>query len=360
MMSYVEAIKQLKSGDRIDAVELADLVSAVLAATGLPALSAEVAAGILVDTQIYGIDSHGIAHLPTYVRRLVEGAIALNPDIKIKCNGATAVMDGDNGLGVVVARQAIEQACDLALQFGIGSCAVRNGNHFGAALPLVAYAAKAGFVSLCFSNAAPTMAPWDGRDAILGTNPLAAAFPRTGGLPIVIDMATSAVARGRIRKAARAGESIPLDWALDEAGKPTSDANAALKGTVQPLAGAKGYALTLAVELLSTVLSGGRAGFEVLNPHDKTVAPAGVSHLFVVFDPRKFSGLDVAEIAADKVAKKIEGSAPREKNAPRLPGARANATALQHWQGGISLTPDLIASLQESASLSSQKRMRPA
>jgi len=358
-MSYVEDIANLKSGDRIDPVELADIVSAVLAATGIPATQAEVAAGILVDTQVHGIDSHGIAHLPTYVRQLVDGAINAHPNIKTTVNGAVAVIDGGNGLGVLVARQAIEQACDLALQFGVGSCAVRNGNHFGAALPLVAYAAKAGFVGLCFSNAAPTMAPWGGRDAILGTNPLAAGFPRAGERPIIIDMATSAVARGRIRKAAREGKAIPLDWALDEAGNPTSDADAALKGTVQPLAGAKGYALTLAVELLATVLSGGRAGFEVLNPHDRTVTPAGVSHLFVAFDPRKFSGLDFAEAAADRVAKKIEGSTPRDKEAPRLPGSRANASAHERWQEGIPLTVALVASLQEAAMLSSQKK-RPA
>ena len=355
-MAYTEEIARLKSGDRIDPVELADLVSAVLRATGIPAAEAEVSAGILVDTQIHGIDSHGIAHLPVYVRRLMDGAIATNPEIKVTQNGAVAVMDGGNGLGVLIARQAIEQACDLALQYGIGSCAVRNGNHFGAALPLVGYAAKAGFVSLCFSNAAPTMAPWNGRDAILGTNPLAAAFPRENDEPIIIDMATSAVARGRIRKAARAGESIPLDWALDESGNPTSDANAALKGTVQPLAGAKGYALTLAVELLATMLSGGRSGFDVLNPHDKTVAPAGVSHLFIAFDPKKFAGQSAAEEVVERLAAKIGGSAPREKNAPRLPGSRANAAATERWKDGIPLTVDILAALQEAAVLSSQKK----
>lgn len=359
-MAYLEDIASLKVGDRIDAIELVNIVAGVLEATGIPAAPAEVAASILVDTQIHGIDSHGIAHLPTYVRRLMDGAIATNPDIKVTQNGAVAVMDGGNGLGVLVARQAIEQACDLALQFGIGSCAVRNGNHFGAALPLVAYAAKAGFVALCFSNAAPTMAPWNGHEAILGTNPLAAAFPRADGLPIVIDMATSAVARGRIRKAARAGETIPLDWALDEAGNPTSDASAALKGTVQPLAGAKGYALTLMVELLSTMLAGGRSGFDVLNPHDKTAAPAGVSHLFIAFDPKKFSGLDVAEITADRISKKIEGSTSRDKHTPRLPGSRANAAAEERWRDGVPLTADLIASLQEAAALSSSQDARSA
>lgn len=358
-MAYAEDIAGLHAGERINAIKLANMVAGVFEAAGIPASSAEVAAGILVDTQLHGIDSHGIAHLPTYIRRLVEGAIEARPDIQTTRNGAVAVMDGGNGLGVLVARQAIEQACALAQQFGIGCCSVRNGNHFGAALPLVNYAAKAGFVSLCFSNAAPTMAPWNGRDAMLGTNPLAAAFPRAGGSPIVIDMATSAVARGRIRKAARAGEAIPLDWALDESGNPTTDANAALKGTVQPLAGAKGYALTLMVELLSTVLSGGRPGFEVMNPHDKTVAPAGVSHLFIALDPQKFNGTAVAEAIVDRTAKTIERSTPRDKEAPRVPGSRANAAAEEHWQKGIPLTADLIASLREAAGLAALRNARP-
>ncbi|HRF07074.1 MAG TPA: Ldh family oxidoreductase [Xanthobacteraceae bacterium] len=358
-MAHAEDIAGLQAGARINAIELANMVAGVLETAGIPSSSAEVAAGILVDTQLHGIDSHGIAHLPTYVRRLVEGAIETNPDIKVTRSGAVAVMDGGNGLGVVVARQAIEQACNLAQQFGIGCCSVRNGNHFGAALPLVNYAAKAGFVSLCFSNAAPTMAPWNGRDAILGTNPVAAAFPRAGASPIVIDMATSAVARGRIRKAARAREAIPLDWALDESGNPTSDANAALKGTVQPLAGAKGYALTLMVELLSTMLSGGRPGFEVMNPHDKTVAPAGVSHLFVAFDPQKFASIAVAEAIADRTATTIERSTPRDRDTPRLPGSRASAAAEERWQKGIPLTVDLIASLREAAALATLRNARP-
>lgn len=358
-MANLDRIASLKAGDRISPADLTDLVSRILVDAGLGVFESESAAKLLVDTQLHGIDSHGIAHLPTYVRRLMEGSIAAAPDIKVTINGAAAVMDGDNGLGVLVARQAVDEACELARNYGVGSCAVRNSNHFGAALPLASDAAKDGFVLLCFSNAAPTMAPWNGKDAILGTNPLAAAFPRAEGAPIVIDMATSAVARGRIRKAERAGEPIPADWALDEHGQPTADAAAALKGTVQPLAGAKGYALTLAVELLSTALSGGRAGFEVLNPHDKTIAPAGVSHLFVAFYPPKFSGQVAANAASDRLTSKIEASAPRNNSSrPRMPGSRANAAASERWQQGIPLTNDLIASLRDSALLSSPQTTR--
>jgi LDH2 family malate/lactate/ureidoglycolate dehydrogenase len=114
------------------------------------------------------------------------------------------------------------------------------------------------------------------------------------------------------------------------------------------------------VELLSTTLSGGRSGFEVSNPHDKAVMPAGVSHLFVAFYPKKFSGLDVAQTTADRISKKIENSKPREKSAPRLPGSRANAAAHERWQQGIPLTVDLIASLQEAAALSSPQKSRSA
>lgn len=357
-MPQLDTIARLKAGDRIASTDLTDLVSGILAEAGLGLIEAASAAKLLVDTQLHGIDSHGIAHLPTYVRRLMEGAITSAPDIRITRDGAAAVMDGGNGLGVLIARQAVDLACELAQTYGVGSCAVRNSNHFGAALPFVADAAKNGYVLLCFSNAAPTMAPWGGREAVLGTNPLAIGFPRTDGSPVVVDMATSAVARGRIRKAARVGEKIPIDWALDENGQPTTDATAALNGTVQPLAGSKGYALTLAVELLSTALSGGRPGFDVLNPHDRAVAPAGVSHLFVAFYPPKFSGQVAANSAADRITSRIEASPPRDEVRPRMPGSRANAAAIERGRDGIPLTDDLIASLQESALLSSPQAAR--
>lgn len=337
------------------------MVAAILAATGMPDASAREAAEILVDTQRHGIDSHGVAHLPAYVRRLINGAIATQPTIRLVETGTSAaVIDGDNCLGVLSASRALDHACDLARKHGVGACAVRNSNHFGAALPFVARAARGGLIALAFSNAAPSMAPWGGRKAILGTNPLAAAFPRENAEPVVIDMATSVVSRGRIRKAARAGEAIPADWALDKSGSPTTDAAAALKGTVQPLAGAKGYALALAVELLCTGLSGGRAGAEVLNPHDEAIAPAGVSHLFVALDPHLFSGLAQACGSADQFASRIESDVSVTGEVPRLPGSRAHAAARDRSRNGIPLSAQLIKSLQEAAALLKPRAAPPS
>jgi LDH2 family malate/lactate/ureidoglycolate dehydrogenase len=262
---------------------------------------------------------------------------------------AGAVIDGGNALGVLVARAAIDEACRSAREFGVGVCAVRDSNHFGAAAPLVARAARDGLVALAFSNAAPTMAPWGGRDAILGTNPIAAAFPREGGEPIIVDMATSAVARGRIRQAAARHEAIPRDWALDAEGVPTTDPEAALAGTIQPLGGAKGYALALVVELLCTCLAGGRAGFEVRNPHDPGPEPAGTSHLFVAIDPRRFAGLDAVHHSAEALAARIAASRPAgDTSPPRLPGARGHDEAARRDRFGIPLSPTLIGQLRDA------------
>jgi LDH2 family malate/lactate/ureidoglycolate dehydrogenase len=344
-------VRSLRAGSRVTAAELAALAADILRAAGVPVRDAERAAGLLVECQRRGIDSHGIAHLPVYVRRIAAGAIApaAVPRV-IRSSAAASIIDGRNALGMLVALAALEEACARAKAAGVGACAVRDSNHFGAATPLVERGARDGFIVLALSNAAPTMAPWDGREPILGTNPLAAAFPRAGGDPIIIDMATSAASRGRIRDAEKRNEAIPDTWALDAAGRPTTDATAALAGTVQPLGGAKGYALTLLIELLCTALSGGRPGFEVLNPHDSKPEAAGTSHLFLAFDPEHFGGRDAATSLAATLGHRIETSAPVADKAPRLPGARGAAAAAERDREGIPVTGTLIAHLQGALS----------
>lgn len=350
MSELADRVLRLDPGGTIGVQALSALVCDILAAAGMPPADAAVSAGLLAETQLYGIESHGVAHLPVYVRRLVEGGVAAAPQLAFERRGSAAsVLDGGNGLGVLVAWRALEHACNLAREAGIGACAVRNSNHFGAAFPLVARAAQDGLVALAFSNAAPTMAPYGGREPVLGTNPLAAAFPCHDGPPIVIDMATSAASRGVIRRAARAGKPIPGDWALDEAGKPTTDAAAALKGTVQPLGGAKGYALTLMVELLCTTLAGGAGGFDVRNLNDDAVEPALVSHLFVALDPGKFAGADIGAAISTRLRDRIGNSARSGDEAPRMPGARAHASADRRRADGIPLSQELVASLRGAA-----------
>lgn len=345
-------IAEIAAGTTIGQAALADLAAGILKAAGLRPDDAAAAATLLVECHRRGIDSHGLAHLPVYVRRILSGAIdPLARPVISSGNGPSAMIDGRNALGILVGLAAMTEAGRRARLHGVGIAAVRDSNHFGAAAPLVDRTARDGLVALAFSNAAPTMAPWGGREALLGTNPIAAAFPRAGNTPIVIDMATSTVSRGRLRQAALKGETIPADWALDAEGRPTTDARAGLDGTVQPLGGAKGYALTLMVELLCTTLTGGRPGFLVRNPHDPSPEPAGTSHLFLAFDPAHFAGAGTAAAVAAKLGARIEGSTPAAGGTPRLPGARAAAEALRRDADGIPLTTMLIRQLTEAAQL---------
>ncbi|MBN8943610.1 MAG: Ldh family oxidoreductase [Rhizobiales bacterium] len=361
MQSLPEWVEMLEEGGRIGRSELVDRSADILAAAGVPVMAAARASELLVECQVRGIDSHGLAHLPAYLQRIRIGAIDPKAIPAIVDTGAaTAVVDGRNGLGVLVGLAAMDEACRRAKAIGMGACAVRDSNHFGAAAPLVDRAAREGLIALALSNAGPTMAPTGGREAILGTNPLAAGFPRAGRPPLVIDMATSAVARGRLRQAALKKQVIPAEWALDAAGQPTTDAEAALAGTVQPLGGAKGYALTLMVELLCTALSGGRPGYEVLTPHDPAAAGAGVSHLFIAFDPQRFAGLDEARSAVTRLGARIEASPPGAAGeAPRLPGARAETTAAARQRDGIPLTADLLAHLRKAVRLVAETPAHP-
>lgn len=353
MSDLAEKLAGLRTAAVVAAGPLQALAADILAATGMTVEDADLAAGILVEAQLHGIDSHGLAHLPVYVRRLLEHSILPNAIMQLSQTGpAASLLDANNGFGVLAAHKAMLEAIRLAQAQGIGACAVRNSSHFGAANYYVELAAKQGLIGIALSNAAPTMAPWGGREAILGTNPLAMAFPRgDGAAPIVIDMATSVVARGRIRKAAQAKAAIPADWALDQAGQPTTDADAALLGTIQPMGGAKGYALALAIELLCAGLSGGRPGFQVRNPHDPGPAPSGTSHNFLAIDPGCFAGRSAALLAIEAVAGRIESSLPAADTAPRLPGQRAAATYAQRRQHGIPVSPALLESITAAAGM---------
>lgn len=352
MQNLATRLDELTAAHLVPAATLQALATDILVATGLPAADAETAANILVQAQLRGIDSHGLAHLPVYVRRLLEKSIRPDAAMVLHQAGAAAsVLDAGNGFGVLAAHKAMLEAIRLASGQGIGCCTVRNSSHFGAANYFVELAAQQGLIGIVLSNAAPTMAPWGGREAILGTNPLAFAFPRPDQPPIVIDMATSIVARGRIRKAAQAKAAIPADWALDADGVPTTDAEAALLGTIQPMGGAKGYALALAIELLCAGLAGGRPGFQVRNPHDPGPEPSGTSHCFIAIEAAYFAGRDIAMQAAEAVAERIAQSQPAANAAPRLPGQRAAATYAQRSRHGIPVSPALLESFRAAAGM---------
>jgi LDH2 family malate/lactate/ureidoglycolate dehydrogenase len=352
------ANESLKVGERLEVSVLTETVCELLRSAGLAVESATRAAHLLVYAQRSGVDTHGVTHLPAYVRRLLDGSINSSPKFVFEnTDGAASVLDANDALGCLAADAAITEAMRRANQFGVGSVAVRNSSHFGPAGVYVEAAAKAGYVAIALSNASATMAPWGGRDSILGTNPLAAAFPRANAAPVVIDMATSTASRAHVRRALANNSTIPPDWALDQAGRPTTDPAEALRGSMQPMGGPKGSALALMVELLCASLAGATPGYSIRVPQDTSPESCKVSHFFIALDPNSFAGATHVELSVDNIAKTIEQSTPRESSEPvRLPGGASASSRKWNDEHGIEVTATLLQALRDTETLITQAR----
>jgi LDH2 family malate/lactate/ureidoglycolate dehydrogenase len=253
---------------------------------------ADLVAESLVRADMRGIDTHGVYFLTLLSRRIDAQMIHLPTRLKVvKDDGAIALIDGGDGLGQVAAHRAMELSIQKARRFGIGAALVRNTNHVGVLAFYAIHAAKEGMVGIAMGNAAPAMAPWGGTEPFFGTNPMAIAVPTGSDEPVVLDMASSVVARGKIRRAERLQEPIPLGWALDETGAPTTDPTAALKGTLLPIGGPKGYGLALMIDVVSGLLSGSQYGPTVKTFH-QPVGPTGVGMCAMAVDIARFMPLD--------------------------------------------------------------------
>ena len=249
---------------KFKAEDLKKFAEGVFSAVGLPPASAAIVSESLVASDLRGVESHGICRIPVYVERIRIGAVNSRPQIRIHRNfPSIATVDGDNAMGVVVGVRAMDEAIELAGKAGMGTVSIRGGNHLGALAFYTKRAARAGYIGLTCTNAPPTMAPWGGRSPFFGTNPFSVTVPVAGGDPVVLDMASSVVARGKIILAAQKGDAIPEGWAIDEQGRPTSDPERALAGTVLPFGGYKGYGITLMIEVMAGILSGARFAPEV-------------------------------------------------------------------------------------------------
>ena len=234
----------------------------LLMAHKLPEADARTVAHCLVRADLRGVDTHGIQYLPHYLGRVDKGLINPRPALQVEKKTAVAgALDGQDGFGFVVGMTAIEAAMAMAREFGIGIVAARRSTHFGMAASYVLRAVEAGFVAQVYSNASPAMPPWGGRAPMLGTSPFACGAPGGKLDPYVLDLSFAVAARGKIRKAARRGEAIPLGYALDGQGRPTTDATAALDGVVLPIGGYKGSGLAMLMDLMGGVIAGaGHAG----------------------------------------------------------------------------------------------------
>ena len=329
-------------------VRLRDFVVEVLGCLSVPLPDATTTADCLVSADLEGHASHGVIRLPFYANRLRQGLVTPQPVMRVIAErAAAATLDAGNGLGPVAGTRAMELAIAKARHTGVGVCAVRASNHLGALSYYVKQAATQGLIGLSVTNTPPAMAPPGGRQPFLGTNPIAAAIP-TSSHPIVIDLATSQVARGRILAAARAGEAIPQGWALDAVGRPTTATGPALAGSLVPLGGAKGFSLALLVEILSSLLSGAGIGPEVSGTFAPSDQPSNVGHCMIALDPAAFGGGFLSR--ADQLCLGIRSAPAVDAATPiRMPGDRALSERTDRELEGINLPEPVIADLRDLA-----------
>jgi LDH2 family malate/lactate/ureidoglycolate dehydrogenase len=239
------------------AQDLQEFTRSAFTKVGVKATDAEIVAHHLVQANLRGVESHGVARIPYYIKGIRLGEVNTDPKIRtVVDKKATALVDGDFALGQVVGKYATELAINKASEFGIGVVGVKRTSHVGMLAYYGMMIAERKMIGQVFTNSPPFMAAWGGKKPILGTNPICITFPYSGRGPIVLDMATSESAAFKIMSAVSRGESIPEGWAVNKHGYPTRDPSEALEGALLPFGGYKGYGLAVAVELLSSVLMG--------------------------------------------------------------------------------------------------------
>jgi LDH2 family malate/lactate/ureidoglycolate dehydrogenase len=326
---------------------------------GLSDTDARTVAWSLVAANLEGIDTHGVSRLALYAKRVRAGLAASCPELLWTHPApAIALLDAGNALGPVAAVAAMDEAVRLAQKQGVGVVAVAHTNHVAALSAYTERAAASGCLALMTCNTPPAIPPWGGRTAFFGTNPLAFSTPGPTATepPVVVDMATSIVARGNIIMAARQGQPIPAGWAIDAEGNPTTDAGAALAGAVLPMAGAKGYALALMIEILSAILPGTGWGPHVHSPYDDWTTPtdAGIWCLAInlgsLMTPEEYTARLGGLLGAIREAPTAQGQHIR------IPGERRAEMRARRSVEGI---PVDAATCAELAALSREVGIEP-
>jgi LDH2 family malate/lactate/ureidoglycolate dehydrogenase len=314
---------------------------------GIESKHAEILMLSLLDADEKGIYTHGFYRLPTYIKQIDRGNINHSPNIKnIKDSKNIKIIDADNGLGSVVSFTAISEAVTMSSERGVGVVGVRNSNHFGTASYFAEMAAKQNQIGIVMTNASPAIAPTGSNKPILGNNPWSISVPTNLGYPITLDIANSVAARGKIRLKALSGESIPLGWALNSKGEPTTDANEALEGIILPIGDYKGYGITLMIDILSGVLTGAAFGDQV--PGVEEDGKRNNGHLFISLDVESFMDINEFKSRIDQLTEIVK-TAPKINKETRilLPGEIEWNTKLNQRLNTVKL-PERIFNLMSS------------
>ena len=330
--------------------ELSGLVTAIFAACGMSADDARLLTDSLVMADARGCHSHGVLRVPEYVKKLREHGVDPRAEPRvIKDRAAALVVDGNNAMGQVACEFAIRQAITRARQTAVAIAAVRGSNHCGALAYFAMRPLDDDMIGIAATNALPTMAPWGGRERIVGINPLSVAIPAGQEHPLVFDAAFSASSHGKIRVYDQKGLAIPDGWAFDKDGLPTNDAAAAIEGLLQPIGGYKGVGLAIIMGVLSSVLSGAAYGTE-LGDMVAGPQPGKDGHFLTAIDVSSFEAIDRFKQRIDGVVRQIRESTPTAPDqAIHAPGGLEAETERRYLRQGIPLNQLTLSGLLESA-----------
>ncbi|EDL65584.1 Ldh family oxidoreductase [Bacillus sp. SG-1] len=313
----------------------------------LPKNESEIIAKSLVDADLLGVHSHGVSRLTDYLKRMEEGLIECKTEINlVNDSNTTALYDANNGWGQVVSNLAMEQAIEKALKHGTGFVGVKNSNHFGTASYYTRMAAEKGCIGIAMTNGSAIMVPFGSMEPSLGTNPLSISIPVGQGKdPVMLDMATSNVARGKIILANKNNESIPEGWAITKDGKQTTDAKEALEGFVLPM-GPKGSGLAIIIDILSGVLTGALFGADIPKMYGDP-DPQRLGHFFGAINVDNFVGKEEFYKNMEKKVKETVESKPSEGfDRVFMPGEIELDRKKQREQDGVPLSKDIFKELE--------------
>ena len=298
----------------VNGKKLNQIIIKILKKNGLSTNHAIICSKALINAELVGAHSHGLARLKMYCDRIQKKVINPKPKIKIKkISQSITQIDAYNSIGVVAADIGIKKAIKNAKKTGIGLVGIKNSGHYGLSGYYAEQAVKKNLIVFCFTNAPPAIAPHGAKKSLFGTNPICFGTPTSSKIPFILDTAVSVINRGKIRVAAKIGKKIPKGVALDKLGKDTTDAKKALEGVQLPIAGFRGSGLAWMVDILSGVMTGGNHGGKVKAPFDDFSGPQNIGHLFITMKPNLFVG---------NYSERIKENIKRIKRLPKIKGVK--------------------------------------
>jgi len=323
-----------------------------LTAVGMSERNARMAAELMSEADLNGSDGHGVFRLPQYVKRIRSGGINVDPNIRVATDkGAMALVNGDDAMGHLVMRYATDLAMEKAAKQGVGWVGVQHGNHAGPAALYAKMPMQRDMIGIYVAvGSANHLPPWGGTELLLSTNPIAVGIPAYEEPPIVLDMATTVAAYGKVKTAAQRGEQMPEGWMMDRFGKPLTDPTRAAEGFLLPIGGAKGYGLALVFGLLAGTLNGAAFGREVVDFNADSRSSTNTGQFIVALSIEAFMDVDQFKRNVDGVIRSMHASPTLPGvDAVRVPGERSHRIRLEREKSGIPIHPGLAQQLDELA-----------